>query len=173
MIRSTRPRTRAGISSSIAELIAAYSPPMPAPVKKRVEEEIPRRERESRRDSRGQVDREGQDEQVAPPEAVRQVAEEQRAQARSGDVEGGRRPDVRGGERDAAALLREARRHVADHRDLEPVQHPDAAEADDDAPVKPRPRQPIQACRNLGCDGSGLDAVAHVSPFSSGPKTLN
>jgi signal transduction histidine kinase len=35
MIRSTRPRTRAGISSSIAELIAAYSPPMPAPVRNR------------------------------------------------------------------------------------------------------------------------------------------
>ena len=35
MMRSTRPRTRAGISSSIAELIAAYSPPIPAPVKKR------------------------------------------------------------------------------------------------------------------------------------------
>ncbi len=35
MMRSTRPRTRAGISSSIAELIAAYSPPTPAPVKKR------------------------------------------------------------------------------------------------------------------------------------------
>ena len=35
MIRSTVPRTRAGISSSIAELMAAYSPPMPAPVKKR------------------------------------------------------------------------------------------------------------------------------------------
>ena len=35
MMRSTVPRTRAGISSSIAELIAAYSPPMPAPVKKR------------------------------------------------------------------------------------------------------------------------------------------
>ena len=32
---STRPRLRAGISSSIAELIAAYSPPMPMPVKKR------------------------------------------------------------------------------------------------------------------------------------------
>ena len=29
------PRTRAGISSSIAELIAAYSPPIPAPVKNR------------------------------------------------------------------------------------------------------------------------------------------
>lgn len=35
MIRSIRPRTRAGMSSSIAELIAAYSPPMPNPVKKR------------------------------------------------------------------------------------------------------------------------------------------
>ena len=33
--RFTRPRTRAGISSSIAELIAAYSPPMPTPVTKR------------------------------------------------------------------------------------------------------------------------------------------
>ena len=32
---STRPRNFAGISSSIAELIAAYSPPMPAPVRKR------------------------------------------------------------------------------------------------------------------------------------------
>ena len=32
---STRPRNRAGIISSIAELIAAYSPPTPAPVKKR------------------------------------------------------------------------------------------------------------------------------------------
>ena len=32
---STRPRYFAGISSSIAELIAAYSPPMPAPVRNR------------------------------------------------------------------------------------------------------------------------------------------
>jgi hypothetical protein len=35
MMRSTRPRNRAGISSSMAELMAAYSPPMPAPVKNR------------------------------------------------------------------------------------------------------------------------------------------
>jgi hypothetical protein len=35
MMRSTLPRTRAGISSSMAELMAAYSPPMPAPVKDR------------------------------------------------------------------------------------------------------------------------------------------
>jgi hypothetical protein len=35
IIRSTRPRSRAGMSSSMAELMAAYSPPMPAPVKNR------------------------------------------------------------------------------------------------------------------------------------------
>ena len=32
MTRSHQPRTRAGISSWMVELIAAYSPPMPAPV---------------------------------------------------------------------------------------------------------------------------------------------
>ena len=35
MTMSIRPRCRAGISSSIAELIAAYSPPMPKPVRNR------------------------------------------------------------------------------------------------------------------------------------------
>ncbi len=35
IIRSTRPRYCAGISSSIAELIAAYSPPIPNPVRNR------------------------------------------------------------------------------------------------------------------------------------------
>ena len=33
---STLPRNRAGISSSIAELMAAYSPPMPIPAMNRV-----------------------------------------------------------------------------------------------------------------------------------------
>ena len=36
MPMSTRPRYFAGIISSMAELIAAYSPPMPAPAMKRV-----------------------------------------------------------------------------------------------------------------------------------------
>lgn len=35
MMRSTRPRYLEGISSSIALLMAAYSPPMPKPVRKR------------------------------------------------------------------------------------------------------------------------------------------
>ena len=35
MTRSVQPRTRAGISSWMVELMAAYSPPMPAPVRNR------------------------------------------------------------------------------------------------------------------------------------------
>jgi hypothetical protein len=35
IVRSTCPRTRAGISSSMAELMAEYSPPMPATVRNR------------------------------------------------------------------------------------------------------------------------------------------
>jgi hypothetical protein len=36
MAMSTRPRLRAGISSSIAVSIAAYSPPVPSPVSVRI-----------------------------------------------------------------------------------------------------------------------------------------
>ena len=35
MTRSVQPRTRLGISSWIVELMAVYSPPMPAPVRNR------------------------------------------------------------------------------------------------------------------------------------------
>ena len=35
MSRSVQPRRRAGISSCIVELMAVYSPPIPAPVRKR------------------------------------------------------------------------------------------------------------------------------------------
>ena len=53
------------------------------------------------------------------------------------DVDGGRDADLTGGELDAAAAARSSRsRDIADHRDFEAVQHPDSAEADDDAPVE-------------------------------------
>ena len=40
MTRSVQPRTRAGISSWMVELIAVYSPPMPAPVRKRKKQKL-------------------------------------------------------------------------------------------------------------------------------------
>src|SRR6185437_10516362 len=134
------------------------APPAPAADasagKESGQKEVPRCEGECRRNGRGQIDREGQDEQVAPSESIGQVAKEQRAQACSGDVERGGGADVGGRECDSAAVLSEARRHIADHRDLEAVQYPDPAESDDDAPVKSRPRQSIQTRGNAGRDRS-------------------
>ena len=95
MIRSTRPRTRAGISSSIAELIAAYSPPMPAPVKKRQRKKYQAVEGEGRRDGRGDVDAERDQEELLAAEAVGELAEEERADAGAGDVDGGGGADLR------------------------------------------------------------------------------
>ena len=101
MIRSTVPRTRAGISSSIAELIAAYSPPMPAPVKKRQTAKN-RNELGERGGDRGdEVDRERDHEQLLAADAVGQVAEEQRAQTGAGDVDRGGAADLALGELDA------------------------------------------------------------------------
>ncbi len=42
MTRSVQPRRRAGTSSWIAELIALYSPPIPAPVRKRIKAKLGR-----------------------------------------------------------------------------------------------------------------------------------
>ena len=106
MIRSTRPLTRAGISSSIAELMAAYSPPMPAPVKKRDMKKYQRREGEGGGDRRGDVDPQGDQEQPLAPEPVGELAEEKGPDASARDVEGGRCPDLAGVDLDPTAAAR-------------------------------------------------------------------
>ena len=84
--RSTWPRLRAGISSSIAELIAAYSPPIPIPVRTgRGRNTRPRTRTPSPRSRRGRAPRDH--EQLLAPAPVGELAEEQRAEARAGDVE--------------------------------------------------------------------------------------
>jgi hypothetical protein len=70
----------AGISSSIAELMAAYSPPMPAPVRNR-RRSTTAGHRERRQHGRDGVDAEGDQEQLLAAEAVGQLPEEQRADA--------------------------------------------------------------------------------------------
>jgi hypothetical protein len=75
MARSTRPRTRAGMSSSIAELMAAYSLPIPAPGKNRAMKEVPRREGESRCDRGREVDRQREHEELLASEAVGELTE--------------------------------------------------------------------------------------------------
>src|SRR5579875_277673 len=49
-----------------------------------------------------------------------------------------------------AWVIREADR--PDDRDLQPVEDPGRAQAEDDAPVKPAPGQPVKTRGNLGLD---------------------
>ena len=84
IVRSTRPRI-AGISSSIAELIAEYSPPIPAPVKNRKSAKLQKsHEKPCRR--RDQVDAERDVNSFLRAEPVGQIAEEQRAEDRTDEV---------------------------------------------------------------------------------------
>ena len=74
MARSVQPRTRAGVSSWMVELIAAYSPPMPAPVKKR-NSEAPKFH-DSAVAAVATIDGDGNEEQLLAAEPVGQPAEE-------------------------------------------------------------------------------------------------
>jgi hypothetical protein len=139
------------MSSSIAELIAAYSPPIPRPVQNRNRKN--HHERQRRHRGGGQVHPQGDHEQVLPAETVGEPTKEQRSGAGSGDVqccaEAGdlRRRDVY-----AATWLGKSGRDIPDNGYLEPVEYPHRAEADDDHPVPSGPRQPIQPRRDFRGD---------------------
>ena len=77
-----RPRYLAGISSSMAELIAAYSPPMPVPVRKRAaKNHIGVIEKRGQHGRHG-VDGQGDQEELLAAEPVGELAEEERARCR-------------------------------------------------------------------------------------------
>ena len=154
---STRPRYFAGISSSIAELMAAYSPPMPAPVRNLAAEVPHRGHRERRQHGGDRVDGERDQEQLLPAEPVGELAEEQRAQTGAGDVDRAGHADVGAAEAQAGVGRLQRLGHRADDGDLEPVEDPHGPQADDDHPVPACPWQPVHACRNVGGDASGLD----------------
>ena len=83
---SIRPRYWAGISSSIAELIAAYSPPMPAPVKKRQTRYQVGFIENAVSTVADRVERERDQEQLLAAESVGQLSEDQRPDAGAGHV---------------------------------------------------------------------------------------
>ena len=142
----------------MAELIAAYSPPMPAPVRKRQRKKNQAVHETAVSERGGDVEAERDQEELLAAEAVGELAEEERADAGSGDVDGGSGADLRRRDRDPAARLRQARGDRADDRHLEAVEDPDRAEADHDEPVEPRPGQPVEASRDVRLDTAGLDA---------------
>ena len=129
--RSVQPRIRAGISSWIAELMAVYSPPMPAPVKKAEEGEAPEVPGKRRGGGGHEVDAERDVEQPLAAEPVGQPAEEGGAEHRAGQIGAARKPDLGGRQPQRRALLQGAGQRAGE-RDLEAIEDPGDAERDDD-----------------------------------------
>ncbi len=98
------PRTRAGMSSSIAELIAAYSPPMPKPVKKRQKANEAMSQENAVATVATRYTDERDEEHALAAEAVGQATEEQRAEHRAGDVGRGRPADLARAESPSVSL---------------------------------------------------------------------
>ena len=156
------------------------------------EEEPPGGEGERGHRGRGQIDREGDQEELLAAEPVGEPAEEQRARAGARPRRGRRPRPVtwRVGDRQSAAVLGQPAGDVADDGDLEAVQDPDGAEADHDHPVPARPGQPVEPRRDsvvtvpraraplwlmlcLLAGGGALGAADAPTPCTRGPKETN
>ncbi len=102
--------------------------------------EVPRCEGERGRHGGRDVDGKRDQEELLPPEAIRELPEEERAHAGAGDVDGRRNADLPRRQLETASLLGEPLGECADDGHLEPVEDPHRPEADDDEPVEARPR---------------------------------
>ena len=168
MMMSIRPRCRLGISSSMAELIAAYSPPMPKPVRKR-----------------NRKNHHGANENAVSAVAARYTPSvimksflrpnrsvsqpKNRAPTQAPATYGRTEPgDLALGDVDAAIRHGDLAGDVADDRDFQAVEDPDRAQADDDHPVPPGPGQPVQPRRHLGLDVPVCTSLTGLSPPARG-----
>ena len=93
--RSAQPRTRAGISSSMAELIAEYSPPIAAPVRNRKNAKLQKFQENAVRKAATRYSAERHREQLLAAQPVGQVAEDQRPEDRPDEVRRAQQADLR------------------------------------------------------------------------------
>src|SRR5579885_2156292 len=146
IMRSIRPRKRAGISSSIAEFTAEYSPPIPAPVRKRNAAKLARFHETAVRATPARYVKAHKEERAAA-EAVGKMAEHQRAEHRANQVGGADRPDLRGGKMQHVRPLQH-RTDRSHQGHFETVEHPGDSQPHDQQPVETAPRQAIQPGRD-------------------------
>ena len=147
--RSAQPRTRAGISSSMAELIAEYSPPIAAPVRKRKVAKLRKSHRERRQEGGHQVQAERDGEELLAPQPVGQVAEDQCAEDCPRQVGRAQQADLGAGEVEALRLLQDSA-DGADQRHFKPVDDPGDPQRGHHQPMPAAPRQAVQRRRRSG-----------------------
>ncbi len=102
----------------------------------------------------GEIDQDGDGEELLAAKPVGEPAEEQRAQDSAREIGAARQPDVGVGELQLLAGL-QRRRYGARQRHLEAVEHPGDAERDYDQCVETAPPQPVEPRRNVGLDDRG------------------
>ena len=108
MARSVQPRTRAGTSSWMVELMAVYSPPMPAPVRNRNRAKLQKFHESAVAAVADEIDGERDEEELLAAEPIRQPAEEHRAQHGAGKVGAAGEPNLGIAELQHGALLQRA-----------------------------------------------------------------
>lgn len=160
MAMSTCPRYFAGMRlvdrRVDRRVLAADAQPRDEP-EGRQEPEVLREARDARTD---QVDRERQDEQLAPPQSVGHAPEHQGTDDLADQVD---RAEGRHLLRGQVQVRLEAR--VRDDLDLETVEDPGHAESDDDAPVEPGPRQAVHPGGHQALDGC-VRAAHEMGPYA-------
>ena len=159
--RSAQPRTRAGISSSMAELIAEYSPPMAAPVRKRKNAKLTKFQEKAVNRAEIEVQAQRDGEQPLTTKPVGEVAEKRAPQNGPGKVGRTQKPDLRAGKMQTFRLLQH-RGARADHRDFKAVNDPCNPQRGDHQPVPSAPGQAVKTGRDVGpkCPGRLRESAA-------------
>src|SRR6185295_7840544 len=107
---------------------------------------------------------------------IGQLAEEERTEAGTPDIERRRGADLARVEGDAAALFGQPAGDAADDRHLEAVEDPDRPQPDHDHPVEAGPRQPVEAGWYVGLDRCRLRHAAldtQAAAVKTDPAVLN
>jgi hypothetical protein len=133
------------------ELIAVYSPPMPAPVKKRNSAKVCQIPGQGGRGGGDEIDRKRDEEQPLAPEPIGEPAEEQCAEHCARKISAAGKSDVGIRETQLRAFLERGRDRTR-QRHLETIEDPGDAERDHDQCVETAPAQPIEPCRDIGRD---------------------
>ena len=149
--RSMRPRSRAGMNSWMAELIAAYSPPIPAPVRKRSAANDKKVGCKTRSDGRHGVESQRREEESATAIAIGKATEQDRPDHRARDVGARGLADLRGGESEPFRHRQHAG-EGADERHLKPVDDPAGPKRCDQQRVEAGPAQAIEPRRDISAE---------------------
>jgi hypothetical protein len=100
-----------------------------------------------------EIDQQGDAEEPFAADPVGEPAEEERARNGAGKISAVGQPDIGGGKSQGWAVPQGPGDRTG-QGDLQAIENPGDAECDNDKPVEPRPREPVQTRRNVGDDNS-------------------